>query len=110
MTEKNNDFSFEIRERIGVITKKTNGWQKELNIVCWNGREPAKFDIRDWSQDHTHMGRGITLYQDEMENLADIFQDYRKSMEEYPRESQVADVIPPDMLAEDVGREAEMPF
>lgn len=76
------DFSFDIRERLGVITEKNNGWKKELNIVCWNGREPAKFDIRDWSQDHSHMGRGATLYQEEMQTLVDLYQRYEEAMRE----------------------------
>jgi hypothetical protein len=77
------DFSFDIRERLGVITEKKNGWKKELNIVCWNGREPAKFDIRDWSQDHSHMGRGVTLYQEELQTLVELYQRYEEAVREF---------------------------
>lgn len=80
--DENSNFSFDIRERLGVITEKKNGWKKELNIVCWNGREPAKFDIRDWSQDHSHMGRGITLYQEEIRILTELYRRYEETLAE----------------------------
>ena len=64
-----NEFSFEIREHITVLTAYPNGWQKEVNMVAWNEAIP-KVDIRDWSPDHTHMSRGITLTEKESETLA----------------------------------------
>ena len=70
----NNDISFEIVEHIGVISQNQHGWAKELNVVSWNGKRP-KFDIRDWSPDHTHMSRGLTLSEHEMKNLKDIVAD-----------------------------------
>ena len=79
---ENSNFSFDIRERLGVITEKKNGGKKELNLVCWNGREPAKFDIRDWSEDHAHMGRGVTLYQEEIRILTELYQRYEKNLAE----------------------------
>lgn len=42
-----------------------------VNLVSWNEGTP-KFDIRDWSPDHEHMSRGITLSADEMKSLKDI--------------------------------------
>lgn len=51
---------FDIVEQIGVISRHSTGWQKELNLVAWNGGQP-KFDIRDWDESHEHMSRGITL-------------------------------------------------
>lgn len=62
------DITFEIRRKFGVITSNTSGWNKELNLVSWNGGEP-KIDIRDWSPDHTKMGKGITLTPAETEEL-----------------------------------------
>ena len=44
------DIKFEIVKKIGVLSKATSGWTKELNLVSWNDREP-KYDIRDWSAD-----------------------------------------------------------
>ena len=63
-----NEIIFEIKERIGVLASFSNGWNKEINRVSWNGN-PGKYDIRDWSPEHDKMSRGITLTDDEMERL-----------------------------------------
>ncbi len=62
---------FEIEENFGIISNSSNGWSKELNLVSWNDR-PAKFDIRDWDEDHQKMGKGITLSIDEVRELKKI--------------------------------------
>ncbi|WP_034550498.1 YdbC family protein [Carnobacterium funditum] len=61
-------FSYEIMEEITVLSKNNKGWQKELNLVSWNGNQP-KFDIRDWAPNHEKMGKGLTLTNEEMETL-----------------------------------------
>ena len=48
-------------------------WTKELNLVSWNDR-PAKYDIRDWDENHEKMSRGITLSEDELQKLVEIVQ------------------------------------
>ena len=65
----NTEVFFEQKEHIAVLAARDNGWNKEANVVAWNGGEP-KIDIRDWSKDHEHMGRGITLTEKEAEKLA----------------------------------------
>ena len=65
------DFSFSIEEHIGVVSQGKGGWQVELNLVSWSGRE-AKYDIRSWSPDHQKMGKGITMTQEELKTLAQI--------------------------------------
>lgn len=62
------EIEFEIREKIGIIKAYPTGWNKEINLVAWND-SPAKYDIRDWSPDHEHMSRGITLHADEMRKV-----------------------------------------
>jgi hypothetical protein len=47
------------------------GWSKELNLISWNDREP-KYDLRDWSADHTKMGKGVTLTKDELLALKEL--------------------------------------
>ena len=42
------EFKYEITERIAVLSQAPNGWERQLNMVSWNEREP-KYDIRDWS-------------------------------------------------------------
>ncbi|MHC5252585.1 YdbC family protein [Listeria kieliensis] len=59
---------YEIVERLGVLSTNARGWSKELNRISWNGRDP-KLDIRDWSEDHEKMGKGITLTDEEAEQL-----------------------------------------
>lgn len=59
---------YEILEEIAVLGESSRGWRKELNIVSWNDR-PGKYDIREWSPDHTRMGKGVTLSEEEMQAL-----------------------------------------
>ena len=66
-----NEIKYEIIEEIGVLSETEKGWKKELNLVSWNDREP-KYDLRDWSENHEKMGKGITLSKDEVEKLKSI--------------------------------------
>ena len=61
-------FSYEIVEEIAILSENNKGWRKELNLVSWNGR-PPKFDLRDWAPDHEKMGKGLTLTNEEFEQL-----------------------------------------
>lgn len=67
---------FEILEHIGVLSTYSTGWNKELNIVSWNGGQP-KYDIRDWDLDHEHMSRGVTLHEKEMRQIFDLMKKRR---------------------------------
>lgn len=58
---------YEVKKTIGILSVN-NSWQKELNLVSWNG-QPAKLDIRSWSPDHKKMGKGVTLSEEEGEKL-----------------------------------------
>lgn len=69
MAGRNQDLKFEIINQIGVISTSASGWNVELNRVSWNGNEP-KYDVRSWSPDHTKMGKGITLSEDELVALS----------------------------------------
>ena len=62
------EIKFEIVKEIGVLSESPKGWTKELNLVSWNGAE-AKYDLRDWAPDYEKMGRGITLTENEVQNL-----------------------------------------
>lgn len=66
-----NEISVVIKKHFGVLKRMENGWTRELNLVEWNNG-PAKFDIRDWSPDHTRMSRGITLTAEEIIKLTSI--------------------------------------
>ena len=62
------DIKYDIVEELGVLSESAKGWQKELNLISWNGTE-AKYDLRDWSPNHEKMGKGITLTADEVQEL-----------------------------------------
>lgn len=65
------EIKYEIVEHLGVLSETDKGWKKELNLVSWNDREP-KYDLRDWSENHDRMNKGITLTKEEAESLKDI--------------------------------------
>jgi hypothetical protein len=65
------DIKFEIKETVGVLSESSKGWKKELNLVSWNDKE-AKYDLRDWGQDHEKMGKGVTLTVDELKKLREL--------------------------------------
>ena len=69
------EFSYEVVEEIATIGEPTpSGWSTQLNLVSWNGKEP-KLDIRSWNEDHSRMGKGISLSMEEATQLS-IFLNY----------------------------------
>jgi hypothetical protein len=69
------DINYEILMQIAVLSQAGSGWTKELNLVSWNGHAP-KYDIRDWSGDHSKMGRGVTLSREELLALRDVLNQW----------------------------------
>lgn len=65
------DLKFDIKEHIGDFGESSKGWTKELNLVSWNGMAP-KYDIRAWNPDHSQMGKGFTMTEEELMNLRDL--------------------------------------
>lgn len=65
------ELKYEITEYLVVLSENAKGWTKELNKVSWNDREP-KYDLREWNPDHTRMGKGVTLSDEEVEMLRKI--------------------------------------
>lgn len=65
------DIRYEIVEELGVLSESAKGWQKELNLISWNGAEP-KYDLRDWTPNHEKMGKGVTLNEEEVKTLYKI--------------------------------------
>lgn len=79
------ELKFDITHHIGVLSEGNKGWKREINLVSWNERSP-KVDIRDWDENHSKMGKGITMTFDELIDLKDIldsidFADLRSKME-----------------------------
>lgn len=67
------EFTYEIKEELGVLSERRGGWTREVNLVSWNGAEP-KYDIRDWAPGHEKMSKGISLSLDEVRNLREILE------------------------------------
>ena len=65
------EIKYEIVERIAVLGERPRGWERQLNLISWNEKEP-KYDIRDWAPDHSRMGKGVTLTADELAALKDL--------------------------------------
>jgi hypothetical protein len=65
------EIKYEIIKNIAVLFTSASGWSKELNLISWNDREP-KYDLRDWSADHSKMGKGVTLTKEEILALKDL--------------------------------------
>lgn len=65
------ELKYEIVQTCGVLSQSPSGWTKELNLISWNDRAP-KYDIREWSPDHSKMGKGVTISPDEMILLRDL--------------------------------------
>ena len=78
------ELEFKLVEKLGVLDSHKSGWNREVNIVAWNGK-PPKFDIRDWDPEHVKMSRGITLHEREAIKLVRILAerlDMDKPMEQ----------------------------
>jgi hypothetical protein len=67
------EFSYELKEKIAVLSEGKSGWTKEINLVSYNGAE-AKVDIRTWQtteEGERKMSKGITLTNEEATKLRD---------------------------------------
>lgn len=71
------EIRFEIVKPLGIICETGSGWTKEVNMVSWNGNNP-KVDIREWSPDHTRMSKGLTLTEEEAEQVCMILHNYMR--------------------------------
>jgi hypothetical protein len=65
------EIKYEIIKNIGMLSRSESGWAKEVNLISWNDRE-AKYDIREWSADHSKMGKGVTLSRAELLALKEL--------------------------------------
>jgi hypothetical protein len=64
------ELKFEVIETVAVLSESKKGWKKELNLISWNDREP-KYDVREWNEDHSRMGKGVTFSLSELKELRD---------------------------------------
>lgn len=75
MATTKKEFTFEVIANLGELSSGRAGWAREVNIVSWNGAKP-KLDIRDWSPDHSKMGKGVSLSSEEVAILKEILESY----------------------------------
>ena len=68
------EFTYEVTERIAVLSTNARGWERQLNLISGNGN-PPKYDIRDWSPDGSRMAKGISLTEEELKTLKGILDD-----------------------------------
>ena len=74
---KNNEVTREIKQKCGILSTNNRGWSKAVNVISWNGGED-KLDIRDWNEDMTKCGKGISLTEEEAGNLYMILKELFK--------------------------------
>ena len=72
---RKSEIRFDIKQHLGVLSASNRGWNKELNLVSWNGGN-AKLDLRDWDETHEKMGKGVTLTPEEAEKLYELLGVY----------------------------------
>lgn len=64
--------NFEIIGKTNVISESENGnWNLEANLVSWFNHAP-KLEIRNWSEDHLKMSKGLRFSKQEAIRLRDI--------------------------------------
>lgn len=84
MAYNNNDtndrIDFNIVKKIGILSTFQTGWNREINIVSWNGGTP-KYDIRDWNPEHDRMTKGITMFESEAKKLTEHLTEHFENME-----------------------------
>ena len=68
------EFTYEVVQRIAVLSERPRGWERQLNLISWNDGDP-KYDIRDWSPDGSRMAKGISLTEEELKTLKGILDD-----------------------------------
>lgn len=70
---------YEITKEILSLPEK-NGWHKEVNMVSWYGKEP-RLDIRQWQEDRSKKGKGITLTKEEALMIIENIEKIKEAVE-----------------------------
>lgn len=68
----NKEFNFNIEKDYGSFGEGT--WQYHLTKTSWQGR-PAKLDVRQWNEDMSQMGKGVTLTDADAFELMTLLED-----------------------------------
>ena len=68
------EIKYEVVQRVAVLSQRPRGWERQLNLISWNDGEP-KYDIREWSPDHSKMGKGVTITKEELYSLKELLME-----------------------------------
>lgn len=66
--------NYSILKTLLTFPVKQGGWHMELNLISWFNRMPV-YDLREWSEDHSKMSKGITLTNSELMILKEKLQE-----------------------------------
>ena len=64
-----------ILQKIAVLGRTEDEWNRELNIVSFNEKDP-RFDIREWQPDYAKSRNGKMLSEREMEMIAGAYENH----------------------------------
>lgn len=70
------DMKYKITKPL-IILQGTGKFHKELNMVSWNDRDPV-YDLRGWNEDHTEMTKGVTMSEEEYQELKNKLMEERE--------------------------------
>ena len=69
-----NDFKYEIVQKIATLFDNGKGYTKEINLIKYNDSEPL-YDIRKWH--NGEMQKGVTLTKEELQQLVEVCKDIK---------------------------------
>lgn len=70
------DFKYEIVEHLATLKETNDGrFTVEVNLISFNGAEP-KIDIRKWNRENGTMLKGISLTEEEANELLSALTEY----------------------------------
>lgn len=75
---KKEDIKYEMIEFLGSVKENSNSdWSKSVARISWNDK-PSTIDIRNMNLSQEIMGKGISLTDEEVDNLVDLLlsEDY----------------------------------
>lgn len=68
------NITYEVLDKLGVLSESPRGWTKELRLINWNNRGP-RYDLREWSPGDKKASRGITMSLKEMRVLQEAMME-----------------------------------
>ncbi|MCL2120781.1 MAG: PC4/YdbC family ssDNA-binding protein [Clostridiales bacterium] len=92
------DITFEVLEKLGILSESPTGWTKELRLMNWNNRGP-RYDLREWAPGDRKASRGITLSLREMRSLQELLVET-----ELPEPQDEEEIVTEEMLEEAAGK------